>query len=306
MGFVWVAFDPSRFALNQDQQLQLLYTAKPQLLYTAKPQSSSSSSLSNHVFTYSIQDQSTCHHREVQQLDYQQEANNFASHGGSYDHSALDVGGHENQSDHTGCSAKWMSSKMRLMRKMMMNPDRMGTQTPAYGHQMKFGDHQKKPSSPMETDHSTTNTSSNNSNNINPIRVCSDCNTTKTPLWRSGPRGPKSLCNACGIRQRKARRAMAAAAAATNGTILASTTSTVIKTKAQHKDKKSNNGHRAQFKKRSKLHTANPSHGRKKKLCFEDFLINLSKNLAFHQVFPQDEKEAAILLMAISCGFVHG
>ncbi|KAI3945386.1 hypothetical protein MKW92_042543 [Papaver armeniacum] len=37
---------------------------------------------------------------------------------------------------------------------------------------------------------------------------CSDCQTTKTPLWRGGPAGPKSLCNACGIRQRKKRRAL--------------------------------------------------------------------------------------------------
>uniref|UniRef100_A0A1D1ZD52 GATA transcription factor 15 n=1 Tax=Anthurium amnicola TaxID=1678845 RepID=A0A1D1ZD52_9ARAE len=37
-------------------------------------------------------------------------------------------------------------------------------------------------------------------------RSCSDCRTTKTPLWRGGPSGPKSLCNACGIRYRKKRR----------------------------------------------------------------------------------------------------
>ncbi|KZV29646.1 GATA transcription factor 22-like [Dorcoceras hygrometricum] len=43
------------------------------------------------------------------------------------------------------------------------------------------------------------------------------------------------------------------------------------------------------------------------KLDLEDFLINLSKNLAFRfRVFPQDEKDAAILLMALSSGLVHG
>ncbi|GFY90522.1 GATA transcription factor 16 [Actinidia rufa] len=36
-------------------------------------------------------------------------------------------------------------------------------------------------------------------------KSCADCKTTKTPLWRSGPVGPKSLCNACGIRYRKKR-----------------------------------------------------------------------------------------------------
>ncbi|KAK8651550.1 hypothetical protein V6N13_141149 [Hibiscus sabdariffa] len=39
-------------------------------------------------------------------------------------------------------------------------------------------------------------------------KFCTDCKTTKTPLWRGGPAGPKSLCNACGIRYRKKRRTM--------------------------------------------------------------------------------------------------
>ncbi|XP_072976070.1 GATA transcription factor 15 [Typha angustifolia] len=37
-------------------------------------------------------------------------------------------------------------------------------------------------------------------------KCCAICQTTKTPLWRGGPSGPKSLCNACGIRYRKKRR----------------------------------------------------------------------------------------------------
>ncbi|XP_043711730.1 GATA transcription factor 16-like [Telopea speciosissima] len=41
-----------------------------------------------------------------------------------------------------------------------------------------------------------------------PKKSCTDCRTTKTPLWRGGPAGPKSLCNACGIRYRKKRRAL--------------------------------------------------------------------------------------------------
>lgn len=98
--------------------------------------------------------------------------------------------------------------------------------------------------------------------------------------------------------------AAVAAAAATNGTIFPTETSAVLKTaKVQCKDKRSNNG-----QKRCKLAVTPslpPSQGREK-LCFEDFLISLSKNLAFHRVFPQDEKDAAILLMALSCGHVHG
>ncbi|KAL5698756.1 hypothetical protein ACHQM5_029750 [Ranunculus cassubicifolius] len=134
----------------------------------------------------------------------------------------------------------------------------------------------------VETTFDTDN-SSNNSFCNNIVRTCSDCNTTKTPLWRSGPRGPKSLCNACGIRQRKARRAMAAAQAEGGETSSTSVTKLHIK------------------KKRCK-----PSGQNQKKLCFEDFVINLSKNSAYQQVFPQDEKEAAILLMALSCGLSHG
>lgn len=80
----------------------------------------------------------------------------------------------ENQSESS--SVKWMSSKMRFMRKMM-NPKNSDNQ--------KFED-QKQESSPLQT---TDHHSSYN----NTIRVCSDCNTTKTPLWRSGPRGPKVL-----------------------------------------------------------------------------------------------------------------
>ncbi|CAL1414150.1 unnamed protein product [Linum trigynum] len=174
------------------------------------------------------------------------------------------------------------------------------------------------------------------------VRVCADCNTTKTPLWRSGPRGPKSLCNACGIRQRKARRAMAAAAAAAaaaeGGADLAGVdtitplppppaTTIKIKTgKGKHANKNklapSANSH-LPFKKRCKF--AAPR-GRKaagtttsaaatittdnnnsnNKLCFEDLVAILSKSCsAIQRVFPQDEKEAAILLMALSYGLVQ-
>ena len=99
---------------------------------------------------------------------------------------------------------------------------------------------------------------------------------------------------------------MAAAAMAENGMVFETKTSPV-KTKVQHvKSKRSKYGHVAQFKKRSKLATTTPSHGLTKKLCFEDFLISLSKNSSFQRVFPQDEKDAAILLMALSCGLAHG
>ncbi|KAJ4875348.1 GATA transcription factor 21 [Raphanus sativus] len=167
------------------------------------------------------------------------------------------------------------------------------------------------------------------------IRVCSDCNTTKTPLWRSGPRGPKSLCNACGIRQRKARRAaMAAAVAAGDQEVVAlQPKQSPAKKKLQSKKKRSNGGDKfnisppvmAKTKKSkikeqehedtttvagdseiSKSTTSSDSSMSSNKLCFDDLTIMLSKNAAYQQVFPQDEKEAAILLMALSHGMVHG
>ncbi|MQL41464.1 hypothetical protein EI012_26515, partial [Escherichia coli] len=132
--------------------------------------------------------------------------------------------------------------------------------------------------------------------------------TTKTPRWRSGPRGPKSLCNAWGIRQRKGRRAMAAAAAATSadGSIVMAAEPSRVKGNNLHsKEKKSKTERAPKFKKKRKLGSHKPCRGRKK-FGFEDLTINLSKNLALQQVFPQDEKEAAILLMALSYGLLHG
>jgi hypothetical protein len=65
-------------------------------------------------------------------------------------------------------------------------------------------------------------------------------------------------------------------------------------------------------RKRSKIDQCAPKLKSKGKignkcLAFEDLIASLSNNLADpHQVFPQDEKEAAILLMALSCGLLHG
>ncbi|XP_064971343.1 putative GATA transcription factor 22 [Musa acuminata AAA Group] len=112
------------------------------------------------------------------------------------------------------------------------------------------------------------------------VRVCSNCSTTKTPLWRSGPHGPKSLCNACGIRQRKARRAMEAAAM-NSGVIPSDATS------GTHREKKQDmHDSRVPFKKR--------------KLLFRG-----TNSAALHEVFPQDERDAATLLMALSCGLIR-
>lgn len=74
-----------------------------------------------------------------------------------------------------GGSVKWMSSKMRLMQKMM-NPD---------DHNIPYAATDKRERNINKTEINFCF----NSNNT--VRVCSDCNTTTTPLWRSGPRGPK-------------------------------------------------------------------------------------------------------------------
>ncbi|XP_076917842.1 uncharacterized protein LOC143607999 [Bidens hawaiensis] len=292
-----------------------------QFLNPNSQDSSSSNSLTCHLFFNPIttHDQDEVFNKDLS-LPSQNEDDRFGSR-------AYDVDRVENQ-DERGLSAndelkfslwkretydhvndenqlKWMSSKMRVMLKMKKtDPSKSNTlRSPVKELKLEdHHDHQEPTSSPMdETVHSNT------SNNI-PIRVCSDCNTTKTPLWRSGPQGPKSLCNACGIRQRKARKAMAMAAAAAesseNGFIDKPTS--LKATKILHKDyKKLNNGNLTKFKKKQCLKQRNTINPLPRKNCVEEFLVSLSKNLAFHCVFPQDEKEAAILLMALSCGYVH-
>ncbi|XP_073032020.1 putative GATA transcription factor 22 isoform X1 [Primulina eburnea] len=125
----------------------------------------------------------------------------------------------------------------------------------------------------------------------------------------------QSLCNACGIRQRKARRAaMAAASAAANGmaVVLTDEPPSLKTIKLKKKEKISKKRNPSSFKKHCKMAATaaagSSSNGdMRKKLDLEDFLINLSKNLAFRfRVFPQDEKDAAILLMALSSGLIHG
>lgn len=201
---------------------------------------------------------------------------------------------------------------MRLMQKMM-NSNCSVTDNP-----MKF--------TPKFQDHQQCDS------NNNTIRVCTDCNTTTTPLWRSGPLGPKvidlsyslhiyinhthkitanwsngsyvlmqSLCNACGIRQRKARRAMEAAAAGANGTAV-STEMSSAKNKL-HKEKKWRSGQIAQGRKLCK--PPDSPQGQKKICSFKNLALSLSKNSALQRVLPQDVEEAAILLMELSCGFIH-
>ncbi|GMH13723.1 hypothetical protein Nepgr_015564 [Nepenthes gracilis] len=215
-------------------------------------------------------------------------------------------GGDQSREDGDNFSIKWVSPKTRLMKKML-KPDQINggdAGIPRDRNMIKHRGDQRHRCPPTETDNSSNINSSLNGNNT--IRVCADCNTTKTPLWRSGPKGPKSLCNACGIRQRKARAAMATAnaAAASKGTVHAVKTQVMNNSKVHHKEKGSSGGSGLQQKKRSKIATtASPD---RRKLCLEEFTLYLTKKLSLPEVFPQEEKEAAILLMALSYGLVHG
>ncbi|KAL5771465.1 hypothetical protein ACOSP7_015619 [Xanthoceras sorbifolium] len=204
-----------------------------------------------------------------------------------------EVIGDGSSTSENGSAPKWMSSKMRLMQKMV-NTNRTGTnESVKIMQKLQYDQFQE------------SNEINSFKNNRSTVRVCSDCNTTTTPLWRSGPRGPKSLCNACGIRQRKARRAMEAAAG--NSTTTATTDTGSTKIKVQHnREKKSRTSHVGQYKKQCKLQDPPADQISQRNLCFNDFALSLSKNSsAFKQVFPQDVEEAAILLMELSCGFIN-
>lgn len=98
-----------------------------------------------------------------------------------------------------------------------------------------------------------------------------------------------------------------AAAASANGTSLMAAEPSHVKgnNKLRSKEKKSKIESATKFKKKRKLGGKKQCGGRKK-FGYEDLTISLSKNLALQQVFPQDEKEAAILLMALSYGLLHG
>ncbi|KAI3823548.1 hypothetical protein L1987_04987 [Smallanthus sonchifolius] len=127
------------------------------------------------------------------------------------------------------------------------------------------------------------------------IKTCVDCGTTKTPLWRGGPAGPKSLCNACGIRSRKKRRALLGI------------------TKDDKKPKKpamavtAASGGDSQT---SDLTTSKSSN--RDVFCLKKRLMALGTEVVLQRPRSRitkrrklgEEEQAAILLMALSCGSV--
>ncbi|KAK1367884.1 GATA transcription factor [Heracleum sosnowskyi] len=197
---------------------------------------------------------------------------------------------HENRSTGTedDGSMKWMSSKMRVMKRMLHSNSSSGT-------------HLYKPAKSNNANHNDQINSANNCNSSTAVvvRVCSDCKTTKTPLWRGGPHGPKSLCNACGIRRRKARKAIAlAAGAAQNDTDRVN--------KMEYYSSRGPSKIHKEKKWRTSYHDVRQSSQTsiKSTLSFEDFAMSLI-NKKSTESFPRDEEEAAILLMALSCGLIH-
>ncbi|AES65386.1 GATA type zinc finger transcription factor family protein [Medicago truncatula] len=275
------------FDLNNEDHNHHLFTTNQQA-------TSSSSSLSYSILFNQNQDQTNSYSWESNHiLSDGVEVKNFVPSSESWDHQEVEKDAkdwkkeedNENFRDEGRISMKWMPSKKRMIKRMMEDQR---------ASEQEF-EKQIKQLSPNLV--GTEDSSNNNFSNNSTVRVCTDCHTTKTPLWRSGPTGPKSLCNACGIRQRKARRALAAAA---NGETLVVAEKPYVKgKKLQIKRKRSKTDQCAQLLKRK---------GKSENKCnnFEDLITSWSNNLASHQVFPQDVKEAAILLMALSSGLLNG
>ncbi|EPS64619.1 hypothetical protein M569_10161 [Genlisea aurea] len=133
------------------------------------------------------------------------------------------------------------------------------------------------------------------------IKTCVDCGTSKTPLWRGGPAGPKSLCNACGIRSRKKRRALMGV------------------TKEDKKPKKSSHHSSSHSSTTTTTTTTSSSGGGNSSSKIWDHHLKNGRSWPFgRDVALQrprsntnrrrklgEEEQAAVLLMALSCGSVY-
>lgn len=118
------------------------------------------------------------------------------------------------------------------------------------------------------------------------IKSCSDCHTTRTPLWRGGPAGPKSLCNACGIKYNKKRREQLGLDRGRND-------------KGKKKKKSGSSGGGGNVKSNSNG-VAESVRSKLMALGGEMMLRRSGKLLGK----LREEEQAAILLMALSCGSV--
>lgn len=136
------------------------------------------------------------------------------------------------------------------------------------------------------------------------VKICVDCGTSKTPLWRGGPAGPKSLCNACGIRSRKKRRALLGlnkdekkpkktTPTTSGGAVTATTATSTTGSNQSDGIRKDRNELGDSLKRRIMA------------LGREVVLQRPRSNLTKQRRKLGEEEQAAILLMALSCGSVY-
>ncbi|KAF5819189.1 putative transcription factor C2C2-GATA family [Helianthus annuus] len=121
------------------------------------------------------------------------------------------------------------------------------------------------------------------------IKSCVDCGTTKTPLWRGGPAGPKSLCNACGIRSRKKR---SGSMGTQKDDKKPKKTSTASGGDSQSSDLTTSKSNSMCLKKRLMVYGS------------EMVLQRPRSRVTKKRRMVGEEEQAAILLMALSCGSV--
>ncbi|GMH20459.1 hypothetical protein Nepgr_022300 [Nepenthes gracilis] len=123
---------------------------------------------------------------------------------------------------------------------------------------------------------------STNSKTNELAKSCSDCHTTTTPLWRGGPAGPKTLCNACGIKYHKKRRALLGLDKGRSE-------------KRKKKCRRNSSGREIEFPLKIKMLASSGG----------DLLLKKSNASANLRGKLGEEEQAAILLMALSCGSVY-
>ncbi|KAK2990286.1 hypothetical protein RJ640_014738 [Escallonia rubra] len=121
------------------------------------------------------------------------------------------------------------------------------------------------------------------------VKTCTDCGTSKTPLWRGGPAGPKSLCNACGIRSRKKRRALLG---------LNKEDKKSKKTAAAATAKTASGGNKLGDSVKRKLWALGREVVLQRPRSTSTAVARQRRKLG-------EEEQAAILLMALSCGSVY-
>ncbi|KAI3968779.1 hypothetical protein MKX01_028929 [Papaver californicum] len=144
---------------------------------------------------------------------------------------------------------------------------------------------------------------------------CSDCQATKTPLWRGGPAGPKSLCNACGIRQRKKRSALLGLNS-NNGSSKklagkierkerSSCSSSGSSSSSTSSDGIDNNKNKNKSKNKSKNKIGVSLKLRFLSLGGREVLLQQRSKSMEKQRKLGEEEQAAVLLMALSCGSLY-